>query len=225
MVNIAPGMPGVFHFILLLMITIIIIAVTSVISILAFNNNALFSKLLLNPYQVTRRREWYRVFTHGFLHADWVHLIVNMLVFYSFGTAVEAYFGQLADLEMIRLPGVWFIMLYVSAIAIASIVTLIRHASNYNYNAVGASGAVSAILFTAIFFAPLQQVLFYAVIPIPGILFGVLYLVYSQYMSRRDADNVNHDAHFYGAVYGFLFPLIIDLDLIWVFLNQLTANI
>jgi membrane associated rhomboid family serine protease len=98
-------------------------------------------------------------------------------------------------------------------------ITLFRHRNNRWYNSVGASGAVSAIIFTSIFFNPLDKLYFFAIIPIPGIVFAVLYLVYSSYMSRRSKDNINHDAHLLGAVYGFTFPLLIDLDLISHFLQ------
>jgi membrane associated rhomboid family serine protease len=98
-------------------------------------------------------------------------------------------------------------------------ITLFRHRNNRWYNSVGASGAVSAIIFTSIFFNPMDRLYFFAVIPIPGIVFAILYLVYGSYMSRRSKDNINHDAHLLGAVYGFVFPLLIDFDLISHFLQ------
>lgn len=201
--------------------TLIFVLVTTVISILAFNNGQLFSKLQFNPYQVYHRKEYYRLISHGFIHADWLHLFVNMFVLYSFGTAVENIFAILEAQGMMKFGKAWFTFMYLSAIVFASLTTLKKHKDNVYYNSVGASGAVSAILFCSIFFEPWNTLQLYFAIPIPAIIFGVLYLFYSHYMSKRNMDNINHDAHFIGAVFGFLFPLLINFDLIYNFLNQL----
>ncbi len=115
----------------------------------------------------------------------------------------------------------FFILLYVSGIALASVTTIARYRDNESYTAVGASGAVSAIVFTYIFFAPLEKIYFYMILPIPGIVFGVLYLIYSSYMSRRSSDNINHSAHFWGAVVGFVFPILLEPSLFLVFIDKL----
>lgn len=201
--------------------TIVFIVVTCIISILAFSNGQLFSKLQFNPYQVYHRKEYYRLISHGFVHADWMHLLVNMFVLFSFGTAVESIFDSMESAGIMKYSKVWFSVLYLSAIVFASLTTLKKHKDDIYYNSVGASGAVSAVLFCSIFFEPWSTLSLYFAIPIPAIIFGVLYLFYSQYMSRRNSDNINHDAHFVGAVFGFLFPLIIKLDLIFYFINQL----
>ncbi|MFO7843593.1 MAG: rhomboid family intramembrane serine protease [Bacteroidales bacterium] len=201
--------------------TIFIIIVTSLISILAFGNRALFEKLQLTPYKVYHKKEWYRIISHGFLHADWVHLIINMIVLLSFGNAVENIFKKLAANGTIKSPVLVFVLLYFISMIAASITSVIKQKDNAWYHSVGASGAVSAVIFTSIFFQPLARLYLYAVIPIPGIVFGVLYLGYSHYMSKKGGDNINHDAHFIGAVVGFIFPLFIDPSLIHVFLNQL----
>jgi len=107
------------------------------------------------------------------------------------------------------------------AIGASSIVSLVKHKDNPNYNALGASGAVSAVVFACIFFAPLEEILFFGVIPVPGILFGIGYLWYSWYMGKKNVDNVGHDAHFYGAIFGFIFPLILRPELIHQFIYQL----
>jgi membrane associated rhomboid family serine protease len=112
----------------------------------------------------------------------------------------------------------------VSAIVLSSVTTVTRYRNTPEYSSIGASGAVSAVLFTYIFFAPLQKIYFYAVLPIPGILFGVLYLGYSSYMGRRNSDNINHAAHFWGAVVGFLFPLLLEPALLGVFINNLLSR-
>jgi membrane associated rhomboid family serine protease len=203
------------------MMTLIFVIITSAISVLAFSNEQIFSKLQFNPYQVYHRKEYYRLLTHGFIHADWVHLFVNMLVLYSFGTVVEGYFQQLETEGLMHFANAWFTFMYLSAIVVSSLTTLKKYKDNILYNSVGASGGVSAVLFCSIFFAPYNKISLYAVLPIPGIVFGVLYLIYSQYMNKKNIDNVNHDAHFIGAVYGFLFPLLIKLNLVYFFINQL----
>lgn len=204
--------------------TIVFIIITALVSILAFNNEHLFSKMKFSPYQVYHRKEYYRLLSHGFVHADWVHLIVNMIVLYSFGSAVENYFNQLELLGIIKFGKAWFTFMYLAAIVFSSLTTLAKHKDHIFYNSVGASGGVSAILFCSIFFDPWAKLGLYFVIPVPAIIFGIGYLIYSQYMSKRNTDNVNHDAHFVGAVFGFLFPLLIKFDLIHIFLNQLLGR-
>jgi membrane associated rhomboid family serine protease len=201
--------------------TLLIVILTAVVSIVAFSRPELMYKLQFNPYQVYHRKQYYRLLTHSLLHADWVHLLINMFVLFSFGTAVERYFGQLENLGIIRSPIFTYLLLYAGGVAVSSLTTLKKHKDNHWYNSVGASGGVSAVIFTSIFFAPWQNLLLYAIIPIPGIVFGALYLAYSHYMSKKAADNINHDAHFIGAIYGLLFPLLIDLSLFGTFINQL----
>ena len=204
--------------------TYFFIIITSLISILAFSNDQVFSKMKFNPYLVYHRKEYYRLVSHGFVHADWMHLIVNMIVLYSFGSAVENYFDQLEGLGMMKYGKAWFAFMYLAAIIFSSVTTLKKHKDNAYYNSVGASGAVSAILFCSIFFNPWAKLGLYFVIPMPAIIFGVGYLIYSQYMSKRDTDNVNHDAHFIGAVFGFLFPLLIKISFINIFIDQLLVR-
>lgn len=202
-------------------ITILIIVVTSVVSVLAFSNQQLFSKLLFNPYQVIQRKQYYRLLTHGFVHANWWHLFVNMFVLYFFGTSAENQIHVLAMDGFLKHPVLAYLILYLVSIIFATTISLFRHKNNYLYNSVGASGAVSAVMFFSIFFAPWQRLYLYAAIPIPGIIFAVLYIVYSQYMSKKENDNINHDAHLLGAVFGFVFPLFIDLELIREFIGSI----
>jgi membrane associated rhomboid family serine protease len=190
-------------------------------SVAAFRREELFNKLDLSPARIVHQKEYYRIFTHAFLHADYFHLGINMLVLYSFGRYVEQIFSQLESAGLIFSGPFFYILLYVIGIVLASVSTISRHRNNESYSAVGASGAVSAIVFSYIFFAPLEKIYFYMVLPIPGILFGVLYLIYSSYMSRRKSDNINHSAHFWGAVVGFVFPILLEPSLFMVFLDKL----
>lgn len=203
------------------MITLLIVILTVLVSVLAFRREELFYRLDLSPARVVQKREYYRIFTHAFLHADYFHLGINMLVLYSFGTYIEQVFSQLEDAGLIFSGPFFYLFLYVASIALASVTTITKYRNNEGYSAVGASGAVSAIVFTYIFFAPLEKIYFYMVLPIPGILFGVLYLAYSSYMSRRNKDNINHSAHFWGAVVGFIFPIFLEPSLFLVFLENL----
>lgn len=203
------------------MITLIIVILTVLTSVAALRQTELFSRFDLSPARIVHNREYYRIFTHAFLHTDYVHLGINMLVLYSFGRYVEQIFAELEAHGVIFSGPFFYMLLYISSMALASIPTIVRYKNDYGYSAVGASGAVSAIVFTYIFFAPLEKIYFYMVLPIPGILFGILFLVYSSYMGRRKSDNINHSAHFWGAVVGFVFPILLEPSLFMVFLENL----
>lgn len=202
------------------MISIIIILATVIISMIGFKNYSISEALNFNPYRIFQKKEYYRYVSHAFVHGDWVHLLVNMFVFFSFGVYVENSFAQLEAEQLISSSKLSFILLYFGGIIVASIRSFTKYKNLPWYRSVGASGAVSAVLFTSIFLSPLEKIYFYGVLPVPGIVFGILYLVYSSYMNRKSKDNINHDAHFWGAIYGFAFPLFLDLGLIDRFLNS-----
>jgi len=201
--------------------TIAIVAITVIISLMAFNKREWINKLQLNPYQVYHSNQWYRVVSHGFLHADWIHLFVNMIVLFSFGEAVERRLSIMESKGMIGDSTLHFLILYFAGMIIATSTTILKHKNNYHYNAIGASGAVSAVVFASIFFSPTSTLLLMGIIPIPAILFGILFLIYSQYMRKRQGERVNHDAHFVGAVFGFLYPILLEPGLVRYFFNQL----
>ncbi len=201
--------------------TILIVLITVGISMLAFSNHEIMDKLQFTPYRTIHNKEWHRLITHGFVHADYMHLFINMFVLYSFGSAVENIFKGLQYSGIIQSWTLHFSVLYFGGIVIGSLTTLKKHKDNIFYHSVGASGAVSAIVFTFIFFDPLQKLLFMFIIPIPAIVFGVLYLAYTHYMSKKGGDNINHDAHFIGSVFGFIYPLLINPKLFFVFLERL----
>ncbi|MCD7977872.1 MAG: rhomboid family intramembrane serine protease [Tannerellaceae bacterium] len=198
------------------MITYLIIGTTVVVSLLCFQRVELMNKLAFNPYRILHNKEWSWVLTHGFVHADMVHLFVNMFTFWSFGTYMERYFEYLGFGK-----GAYF-GLYFGGMVFATLYDLFKYRDNPYYSSIGASGAVSAVLFSSIFFDPWAKILLFAIIPIPGIIFGFLYLAYCQYMAKQSRDHINHNAHFYGAVYGFCFPLLLEPSLIHVFLSQVT---
>jgi membrane associated rhomboid family serine protease len=197
--------------------TLIIIAVTVIISITAFQKNELLYKYQFNAYQVLKRNEWYRLITYGFLHANWDHLLINMMVLYFFGDALEYYFQMNFGASGVF----YFIALYLGAIIVSTLYDLHKHKDHYHYNAVGASGATSAVVFATIFFNPYGKILFFFILPIPGIIFASGYLFYSYYMGIKNFDNIGHSAHFYGALCGFLIPNLIKPQLFSLFLQQI----
>lgn len=202
-------------------ITIVIIALTALVSYWAFTDRTLFYKLLLNPYQVWHRREWYRMVTHALVHGSMAHLFVNMLVLFFFAPKLVYIFKLIFGHSSL-----WFILLYITSVVVASVGSTFTYRDSPHYNSVGASGAVSAVLYATIFFDPMGLIYFFGIIPIPGIVFGILYLLYSRYMAQRGGDNINHDAHMAGAVYGFFFPVLIGFfllgrNLMPIFIGQL----
>ena len=201
------------------MVTLVLIAITCLVSIPCFNGTLDGSKLMFNAYSVWHEKEWYRLFSYGLVHGGWGHLLFNMLTLYFFGPVVERYFTL-----AFGSPSGWilYVVLYVTSIAVSTAGDLVKYRDNRGYNAVGASGAVSAILFASILFEPKMGIYIFMVpIPIPGYIFAPLYLLYCWYMARRNMDNIGHTAHFWGAVYGLVFPLACRPDIFRHFLAQL----
>ena len=140
-----------------------------------------------------------------------------MFTFYFFGRVVENYLNPFGENPI----NIVFIIFYLSAIVVSEIPTYFKHKNNPNYNSLGASGAVSAILFASIMIAPTNMILIYGIIPIPGFALGILYLIYSYFMGKKGRDNINHDAHLYGAIYGIIFIIITHPEVIQLFISQL----
>jgi membrane associated rhomboid family serine protease len=187
---------------LIIILLIIPIAFTSYT---AFHNPETMNKLQFNAYAIHHHKQWYRFFSYAFVHADWVHLLLNMYVLWAFGDIVmmffRYYFANLANL--------YFLGLFIPATGISVIWSYFRHRNDAYYNAVGASGAVSAVVFASIILYPHGKMglLFFPVM-IPSWIFGILYLVYTIVMAKRGNDNIGHDAHLWGAVYGILYTLL-----------------
>lgn len=201
--------------------TLIIIAITVIASLLAFSNEDLMRKWIFNPYTIHKNKQWWRFFTSGFIHADFMHLGLNMLVLFSFGLAVENYFEDVFENN----SGYYYIILYLGGMLISSAPTYQKNKHNYLYNSLGASGAVSAILFAAIMLNPWNKVYLMGIIGLPGIVFGPLYLLLEYQLSKKGGDNINHDAHFWGAVFGFFFPIMLKPQLALDFVNTLMNGI
>lgn len=198
------------------MIVWFVIGITVFVSYLCFQNRELMHKLQFNAAQIIHDKEYYRLVSHAFIHANWTHLGVNMLVLYFFGRNINEYFNVLFGSKSTA----YFLLLYFGGILASNLWSLIKHKDDYYYNAVGASGAVSAVLFASIFFDPWGLLYFYFAIPIPGIIFAIGYLAYSYWMSKRQKDNVAHDAHMLGAVFGFVFPILLKPELFNIFVKN-----
>jgi membrane associated rhomboid family serine protease len=187
-------------------ITLVIIIITCLASIPAFRDHSLKEKLLFWPYKMQHERQYYRFLTGGTVHADGMHLIFNMVSLYSFGVSLEKFhypslFGGQSTLL--------YILLYLGGLVFSVIPDYFRYKDTPGYRALGASGAVSAVIFAAIAIEPTTSIyLFLIPIPIPGYLFGVIFLALSAYLAKRSADNIGHNAHFWGSVYGLLFTII-----------------
>lgn len=195
------------------MMTLLLIGVTVLVSWLAFNNRGLLERLILWPPAIARRRQYDRLVTHGFIHADWMHLLFNMITLFFFGPLIERWFGA-------RIGPVGYVLFYLSAIVVAILPTYLRHRTDAGYRSLGASGAVSAVLFAYILQAPWTTILV-MFIPMPAIVYAVVYTGYSIWMDRRGGDNINHSAHLSGAAYGVLFALLLDPSALGGFLQKL----
>lgn len=195
--------------------TIAIIVITCLVSITSFNRPEQVDKLSFWPYKVNNDRQYYRYITSGFVHADFNHLFFNMLTLFFFGRIAEANF------QMFLGGKVYYVILYTLGLVLPDVSTYFKYKDVYGYRAIGASGAVSAVLFSSIFFEPWNTIYVFF-IPIWAILYGGLFLAYSVYMSKRGGDGINHDAHFWGAVLGLIFPVVMRPELWKLFLEQLT---
>ena len=198
-------------------ITLIIIIITTVTSLYTMQKPLVLNGLMMNPYLITNRGQYYRLITSGFIHRDHMHLIFNMFSFYFFGTQLEYIFHEIFG----SLGSVHFIALYILGIVVSDIPTLLKNRKNEHYNSLGASGAVSAVVFACILFLPLRDICLYGVLCFPGVVLGFVYLAYSFYSSKKSKDGINHDAHLYGALFGVAYCLIFYPDSLRIFLEQM----
>ncbi len=183
--------------------TVTLALITVLISIGAFSDERITNKLILWPARMHTPGEYYRLLTSGFIHADFSHLLFNMFTLFFMGGVVEREFINAGLTPWL------YVVLYLAGIVTASLPSFYRHKNNPYWRSLGASGGVAAVLFSSVYFSPWAQLYIYF-IKVPNIIFAVLYLVYSAYASRRGNSNINHDAHFWGAVFGFVFTLLVE---------------
>lgn len=199
--------------------TLIIIIITVITSFAAWNNPALESKWIFNPYLVLTKKQYYRFLTSGFIHQGYIHLGFNMFALYFFGRVIEQIYGYYLGVN-----GSWyFLILYLLGIVISDIPTFFKHREHPGYNALGASGGVAAVVFSSILFLPLNDICIYGIFCLPGFILGVLYLIYSYYQGKNMSDNINHDAHLFGALFGLIYSFFIYPDVLRLFFDQIIS--
>lgn len=174
---------------------------------------------MFNAYAIHHHREWWRFLSHGLLHADFMHLLFNMYALYLFGTYVESAFEQVIFGPVNGM--LVYLLLYVGGLIVSSIYSYVKHKDDKYYNALGASGAVSAVIYAYILLDPLNKIYMFYIIGLPAWIFGFVYLGISYYLGRRGKDNIGHDAHFWGAVYGFLLLIVLKPALWQEFVGQI----
>jgi len=195
------------------MLTLILIAVTVLVSWLAFDRPKLLDRLILWPPAIDRQKQYDRLLTHGFIHADWQHLLFNMITLFFFGRIAEQVIGSM-------IGPIGFLLFYLSAIVIAILPTYLQHRHDARYRSLGASGGVSAVLFAFILVQP-WSLIFVFFLPVPAIVYGAFFVGYSIWMDRQGTDNTNHNAHLSGAIYGVLFMLLMEPRIAGVFMQRL----
>jgi membrane associated rhomboid family serine protease len=201
-----------------MVITYTLMGITILVSLMAFSKPDMMMKYMMNPYRVQNQKQYYRFITSGFLHRDYGHLFLNMFSFYFFGNTMEAVFLRIFG----SLGNIYFVALYLLAIIVSDIPSYFKHKNNPGYNSLGASGGVAAVIFASIIFMPLNDICI-LILCLPGFILGTLYLIYSYYQGRKSNDNINHDAHLYGALFGLLFCIVMYPPSIGSFFEQVTS--
>jgi membrane associated rhomboid family serine protease len=201
-------------------LTLLLLALTIFTSVRYMERGSGKHQFIFVPYEIKREKTWYRFWSKGLVHGDWIHLFFNMYALYLFGGILER------TLVMPELFGQWgrlvYLGLYLSGLPMASLYTYYKEQDNPGYRALGASGAISSVVFAVILLYPFLPLgLIFIPIEFPAILFGLLYLAYSHYMGKRNMDNVGHDAHYWGSIWGFVFLLVLKPVLFLAFINQI----
>lgn len=195
-------------------VTLILIAITCAVSLVALNNPKMIEALILSPPAISRNNEYYRLISYGLVHADFQHLLFNMITLYFFGRVMEQFYTA-------AMGAYGFALFYVLGLVASILPTYLKNRNNSGYRSLGASGAVSAVLFAFILFQPWATIYIF-VVPVPAIIYALAYIAYTIYSDRRGGDNVNHSAHLWGAAYGVAFTLILEPRVMQVFLEALS---
>jgi len=206
------------EYILQMPVASIILIFTVITSVYTFSNPNLYGKFMLHPYSVSRGKNIYTVLTSGIIHRDWMHLAFNMLTFFFFAFPLEALLAQLSSWGHIQ-----FLLIYIAALILSDVTTVIKEKNNYNYHSLGVSGAISAVLFSYILFNPTMSLyLFFIPIPIPAVIFAPLFLAYCVWAAKSANDSINHDAHFYGALSGLSITILLYPKIVGHFISEVS---
>jgi membrane associated rhomboid family serine protease len=199
------------QFLVLAPVASVIFVLTIISSLFAFSNDNVYAQMILHPYDVSRGKRVWTLITSGFIHGDWMHLIFNMFSYFFFAFQLEMRMGH------------WqFGTLYIVSLVLSDLPSVFKHKDDYRYYSLGASGAISAVVFSIILFDPMMRIQIFPIpIPIPALIYGPLYLAYCVYASRQNRDNINHDAHFYGALSGIMLTLLLHPGVIQEFFRGL----
>ena len=190
--------------------TLFIILFTALITWQGLSNYSLLDKLMYQPYRIKNNGEWWKFFTSAFIHNDWMHFAMNMISLFFFGPIVEAKMGT-----------GFYLLLYITGCIASLIPNYLKNKRFSGYQALGASGTVSGVVFAAIMLAPFDKMMIiFLPVPMSAWVFGLVYLLISLYMYKRDTDNVGHDVHIYGALWGLLFVALLDIDYVLNFIKH-----
>jgi membrane associated rhomboid family serine protease len=199
------------------MITKILSLFIVVCSLIGFANPSIIEKYIFSPYLIKHYKQHYRFLSHAFFHANFLHLFLNVWIFWMFGNVIEYNYQLLFDE---KLGKIYFLILFTGGIYASSIAEYIKHKNNPSYASLGASGAIEAVVFSFIIMNPFQWLYFFF-IPMPAWILGLLFLIFSFYMSKRKLpnDRIGHEAHFWGAIFGIVFTFIIKPSLLLAYID------
>ena len=185
-------------------IATVVFALTILLSFYGFKRQDFLNKMLFVPYQVFHQKKWFQLVTSGFVHNDFFHLLFNMLTFYFFAFNLEIAIGSQN-----------FLLIYFGSLVLSHLLTLFKNKNNYNYRSLGASGAISGVIFGSILIFPTAKMIIMPIpFPLPSVIFGVLYLIWCRFANSRANDNINHDAHFSGALAGIILMFILEFRIV-----------
>lgn len=198
-------------------VTLVLMVVTAASSIYGWNNPNVQNKWMFNPYAVYHGKQYYRFLSSGFIHSNTMHLIFNMIALYFFGGVIERIYEKTFG----GIGTIFYLTTYLVGIIVANLKTYYDHRNSSFYNSLGASGGVASVLFASILYKPTVGICIYFVICIPAFILGAIYLIYSFYFGKRMADNINHDAHLFGAIFGIVFTILLRPAVIIQFIQQI----
>lgn len=202
-------------------LTLILIILNVGISYYAWQKPDVLNKMMMQPYLVQKKNQWYRFVSSAFVHGSWMHLFFNMFTLFFFGRSIDAWFHYL--LGDPTLAAVAYFGLFILGAIVADIPTYIKNKNNFQYRSLGASGGVSAIIFASIIYSPMNDICLYGILCFPGFIWGAIYLIYTQYQTNNIDSNINHSAHLYGALFGILYAIAIEPSSLPNFISQIAS--